>query len=310
MTAYLCDVSVTDRVCHVTTTLLTDRRHQQFSGALKIIMADTQDTETLLAILSSIIESPNYSQETLLNALVAANGDVNVAADLVRAGENAGRKDNKRKRSADLNDWLDRSMSTSFKKRPDFTTSTSSKPKSSSSTAGPSLRSRSSSPVKPAKFVTYASLPSKPKSSSSISENAGPSRRPRSSSPVKSVKPVVNLMDVLRPPSSATSSIPRPAPLMLSNASMVADHTPCTLHPSILPPELACELFYTMLHEAQDWKRNQWWLFDRLVESPHRTSFYVRTAEGTDGLDRACLEAARFWWVPTFNRFSSIQLKR
>jgi hypothetical protein len=61
--------------------------------------------------------------------------------------------------------------------------------------------------------------------------------------------------------------------LTLTNPSMVAQHTPCTMHLSILPPKLACKLFYAMLDLSQSWKRNKWWLFDRVVESPHRTSF-------------------------------------
>jgi hypothetical protein len=48
------------------------------------------------------------------------------------------------------------------------------------------------------------------------------------------------------------------------------------MHPNILPTELAYKLFETMLDRAESWKRNRWWLFERAVESPHKSSFYVR----------------------------------
>ncbi|KAJ7349213.1 hypothetical protein DFH08DRAFT_998809 [Mycena albidolilacea] len=89
-------------------------------------------------------------------------------------------------------------------------------------------------------------------------------------------------MTVLKQPPKTEQGVPKLPPLMLSTPAMVAEHTPCTLHPSILPPELACRLFYTMLDASRQWSRNKWWLFDRLVESPHRTSFFAR-AEIADG---------------------------
>ena len=55
-------------------------------------------------------------------------------------------------------------------------------------------------------------------------------------------------------------------------------------------------LFYIMLDLSQDWSRNKWWLFDRLVESPHKTSFFIRrypTASETESVEMD--EAAQFW---------------
>ncbi|KAL6305386.1 hypothetical protein BKA93DRAFT_731412 [Sparassis latifolia] len=105
-------------------------------------------------------------------------------------------------------------------------------------------------------------------------------------------------MNILRHPNSSNSSKPVPPkfpPLTLGTPVLVSDHTPCTLHPSILPSELACRLFYTMMNESRDWKRNKWWLFDRVVESPHRTSFYARgPASGTESSDLQ--EAAQYWY--------------
>ncbi|KAH8116898.1 hypothetical protein DFH11DRAFT_1824010 [Phellopilus nigrolimitatus] len=129
-------------------------------------------------------------------------------------------------------------------------------------------------------------------------DNPATSVKPQSAGGTPSNVKTVDLTSVLRAPPSEQPNIIRNRPLTLSNPVMVAQHTPCTLHYSILPPELACELFYTMLDAAQGWSRNKWWLFDRLVESPHRTSFFARI-EGTDmGKDNeeTWKEEAQFWY--------------
>lgn len=61
-------------------------------------------------------------------------------------------------------------------------------------------------------------------------------------------------------------------------------------------------LFYVMLHESRSWERNKWYLFDRMVESPHRTSFFIRKntsgmGKGSDPHDVEMDEAAQFWCV-------------
>ncbi|KAJ7184257.1 hypothetical protein C8R46DRAFT_883022 [Mycena filopes] len=102
-------------------------------------------------------------------------------------------------------------------------------------------------------------------------------------------------MTVLKQPPKIEKAVPRLAPLMLSTPALVAEHTPCTLHPSILPPELACRLFYTMVDASRKWSRNKWWLFDRIVESPHRTAFFARRTDGLDD-NGSWQEAAQFWY--------------
>ncbi|KAJ7582623.1 hypothetical protein C8J56DRAFT_792298 [Mycena floridula] len=91
-------------------------------------------------------------------------------------------------------------------------------------------------------------------------------------------------------PSESTKKKLSPRPLILSNPSMVAQHTPCTMHPKVLPAELATKLFCTMINESKNWKRNRWWINDRVVESPHRTSFYARRT------DETWREAAQYWY--------------
>ena len=107
-----------------------------------------------------------------------------------------------------------------------------------------------------------------------------------------------NAFDVLRAPvEQEKPSKIRQTPLTLATPALVALHTPCTLHYSVLPPELACELFYTMVDAAKGWSRNKWFLFDKLVESPHRTSFFARIEgfELEDDVKTKWDEAARFW---------------
>ncbi|TFY59460.1 hypothetical protein EVJ58_g5759 [Rhodofomes roseus] len=53
-----------------------------------------------------------------------------------------------------------------------------------------------------------------------------------------------------------------------------------------------------MLSMSDGWQRNKWWLFDRVVESPHRTSFFVRRPEQASA-EKGSLdmqEAAQYWY--------------
>jgi hypothetical protein len=221
-----------------------------------------EDTDTLLALVSSLLpDNITPSQENLLDALLQTDGDVEKAVEIISKQ----RLNSKRKRKVSLDSWLIR------------TTASSNDANGQSS----SLHSRpgSVSPNKKPRSATGTPTAPEP-----------PLSRP--------VKPVDNLLDVLRQPlpvSVATgSSVPRLPPLTLSNPSLVAQHTPCTHHLGILPAELACRLFYTMLHEAQDWPRNKWWLVDRLVESPHRSSLYTR--HPVEGKDEAAWQGITRAW--------------
>ncbi|KAI0082762.1 hypothetical protein K474DRAFT_1584910 [Panus rudis PR-1116 ss-1] len=114
------------------------------------------------------------------------------------------------------------------------------------------------------------------------------------------VKPISReeFMSLLRPPNSSDKKPKQEPekypPLTLATPELVAKHTPCTLHLSILPPELASRLFWTMLDLSHDWQRNRWYLFDRLVESPHKTSFFIR--EQSTAQTDEMREAAKFWY--------------
>jgi hypothetical protein len=224
-----------------------------------------EDTDTLIALIRSLLpDNITPSQESLLDALVQTDGDVEKAAETISKQS----LNSKRKRKVSLDSWLIR------------TTASSNDANGQSS----SLQSRlgSESPNK------------KPRSASGIHTTKVAPDPPLS----RPVKPVDNLLDLLRQPlpvSVATgTSVPRLPPLTLSNPSLVAQHTPCTHHLGILPAELACRLFFTMLHEARDWPRNKWWLVDRLVESPHRSSLYTR--HPVEGKDEAAWQGITRAW--------------
>jgi hypothetical protein len=223
---------------------------------------DDGDTDTLLAVLSSLLDdSASHDHANLLGALADHDGNVQAAAAALSKTSGTTRSTPKptlslkRKRVGGLDGWL-----------------------------------QSSAPVPD---VEEDETPRKLSSSSATRRDRSPSKRAASSSPSK---PVVDLMTVLRPPPSIGSSVPRLPPLTLATPDLVAQHTPCTLHPNVLPPELACRLFYTMLDAAQSWSRNKWWLFDRLVESPHRTAFFARATDSEEDTDN-WQEAAQFWCI-------------
>ena len=253
-----------------------------YSSSLATSMS-SEDTEVLLASLASLLEPNVPKQSDLLNALVDCNGDVESAAQLLRGSrqarqDRANPKKRKRVDSSNLEGWLRTSANSTDAKRVNDVPHP-------EDAAGRLESAKMKSPSKPTRS---------PKDGETRDEQVF--LKPRSSDSSKGGRPV-NLMSVLRPPPTEKANANRNPPLTLSNPSMVAEHTPCTLHCSVLPPELACQLFYTMLDAAQGWSRNKWWLFDRLVESPHRTSFFTRiegfNGEGDPG--EKWREAAQYW---------------
>lgn len=205
--------------------------------SLIAIMDDNVDTEVLLALLSSLLDSPVADHTVLLDALVGCNGDVECAANLLNAGPSTFpriRPDpspKKRKRAKGLEQWIQRSPK---------------KESSSSNDAGSSKRVRRRSlsveatvnEDHPTAKKRYPELEGSSKVASSRSVSA-PSR----TSPMK-VKPLSKdeFLSVLRPPNSSESKAAplKHLPLTLSTPQLVAKHTPCTIRTSILPPELAC----------------------------------------------------------------------
>ncbi|KAG6832684.1 hypothetical protein H0H92_012256 [Tricholoma furcatifolium] len=218
---------------------------------------DSNDTDMLLALVSSLLTVEQPDPTVILEVLVQCNGDVEVAAKILNGSESKseGTKTKKRKR-AGLDAWLER-PSKSTKAPPEGTSRTEEEEK------------------------TNVGTEAFDESSATLSSSSSTSPR----------RPVTDLMSVLRPPPSPTKKkLSQLPPLLLTNPDMVAANTPCTMHLSVLPAELACKLFYTMIDASQTWSRNKWWLFDRVVESPHRTAFFARK----DG--QAMQEAAQHWY--------------
>ena len=245
------------------------------------------DTETLLVMLSSLLPEShqNLDSESLLEALLECEGNVGeAAAKLVSqsppssaVGSSGLSTRNKRKRHVGLDSWLKNQPSTS--KPPSKRVNSGDR-----STAGVSLTD------------DHHEYPSSPSTSLKVKGSGNQNY-------------AGNVLVRLKPPSkSTTPEVPvQLPPLTLGNPKMVAKHTACTLHPQVLPPELATRLFETMLNEAERWDRNRFWLFERAVESPHKNSFYVRDMSAVTGYSQDNIsnlewkEAAHYWYVsPVF----------
>lgn len=190
-------------------------------------MSQTEDTEVLLALLSSLLDHPVDDQTVLLDALVQSDGDVQHAAIALNEKSNsdssaANSVGHKRKRTAGLEGWLGLA--------PPETTRTTS--------------DTSPSPKKKLQSRRTPSPPPSRRNRTEFEQGSSVLKSPRS--PVKPKKPVTQseFMSMLRPPNSKDASTkPSPLkfpPLTLATPELVAKHTPCTMHLSILPPELAC----------------------------------------------------------------------
>ncbi|KAL1915110.1 uncharacterized protein VTP21DRAFT_7591 [Calcarisporiella thermophila] len=103
-----------------------------------------------------------------------------------------------------------------------------------------------------------------------------PAPVPAITSPSSSSKPMRTLNETLQPWTSQGDKMKKTIShaKFLVKPEHVAEHTPCELLLNALSPSFANELLLEMLEEAKQWGRNQWWLFEREVTSPHTTSFY------------------------------------
>jgi hypothetical protein len=229
---------------------------------------ENEDTETLLALLASLLDTPIEDTLILLNALADSSGDVYRAAHSLN-----------KKRGKTREHELD-------------------SPRASKRQKQHSTGSLSNWLVKPSTSkIVAADTEEEVIEINEVTESPRKvPKREAQSSPSPTKKPTVNLMTVLRQaPSTISAPTPiRLPPLTLSTPELVATHLPCTFHSSVLPPKLALKLLYAMLDLSQDWKRNKWWLFDRVVESPHRTSFFVRKNDEGGGNEN-WHETARYW---------------
>ncbi|KAG0059385.1 hypothetical protein BGZ90_004490 [Linnemannia elongata] len=117
-----------------------------------------------------------------------------------------------------------------------------------------------------------------PSSSSETTLSSLPSLndRLRWKEPPLSTDPTSTSIDSTTPSSSVpTIKLKPPKPLILYNPEDVAKHCPCTLIFNVLDKDLANRLLKAMLIDSETWNRNRWWLFERMVESPHKTSYFA-----------------------------------
>ncbi|KAG6854922.1 hypothetical protein C0991_009745 [Blastosporella zonata] len=211
---------------------------------------ESNDTDTLVALVFSLLTDIRPDPDTVLEALVQCNGDVETTAKLLNGSGTEDVKVKKRKRIG-LDAWLS----------------------------------------KPSKVVKASCSTQLEESEPHIQAQASESKVETSNPSTLRRVPITDLMSVLKPPPSPTNKKPTQLPpLLLTSPEMVAQNTPCTMHLSILPPELACRLFYSMIDSSRSWSRNKWWLVDRMVESPHRTAFFARKDS------EAMQEAAQHWY--------------
>ncbi|KAH8879699.1 GRF zinc finger domain-containing protein [Thozetella sp. PMI_491] len=88
----------------------------------------------------------------------------------------------------------------------------------------------------------------------------------------------------LGPPGRDPSVSPRKKARLLSKKGTtlhlfdpvdVSEHTPCTIIHNFLPPDLAHDLLVELVEESKTFDKIRFQMFDRVVASPHTSSFYV-----------------------------------
>jgi hypothetical protein len=91
-----------------------------------------------------------------------------------------------------------------------------------------------------------------------------------------------------RPPGKfADQLVKKGRTLHLYDPDEIESLTPCSLIRNFLPAEEANALLEDLIKEAETgWKRATFQLFDRVVQSPHTTCFYVRGEEDAESQKR------------------------
>ena len=214
-------------------------------------MTNREDTEVLLGLLSSLIKPPLPSQEQLFCALIDAGGDVAAAAATLNSKKSVQvsttNNNWKRKRGGKLDGWVvnkKRQGDMRDSRRPVSQASGSSRTKGEPS----SLKGTTEEPI----------VIDSDDEEGGIEREGLVANRPNASPVKKKAIETASLMSILKQVPTSSKSPLRLPPRTLGTPTLVAQNTPCTLHYSILPAELACRLFYAMLREASHWSRNKW----------------------------------------------------
>ena len=253
----------------------TDNEHE--TGNTLLLQQNDPDWDHKLATLFSIFE--NAPVQSLHRALISANGDLEQAIPLILSSTSNATNSTK--------DSQDSSTSS--------TSTTDTPPRKKQKLIQPRLstflHTPSSSSTSPPISNGVHSRATTSSSSASLSISSEPTTllyRPSSTSRKNNEGVASNLpsiYDRLRwkdgiDESSTTTT--RIKPLILYKPDDVAKSCPCTLVFNVLPKDLSNRLLEVMLKDAETWNRNRWWLFERMVESPHKTSYF---AEREDDLE-------------------------
>ncbi|KAF9585621.1 hypothetical protein BGW38_001530 [Lunasporangiospora selenospora] len=228
-------------------------------------VTESKEEETMdfkLATLLSIFEST--SEEVLLQALHSAEGNLEVAIPLILS----------RNQSSELSDSsaLDQDLS---------------KSQLGSSRGSASPGTDELFPRKRQKLVQprlsaflpadpLLSLPAYACTTSSLSQSLEDPYSISSDPALPSLNERLRWKESLDEPIASSSlANPKPRPLVLYRPEDVAQHCPCTLIFNVLDKDLAGRLLKVMLKDSETWSRNRWWLFERIVTSPHKTSYFA-----------------------------------
>lgn len=207
-------------------------------------------TDDQIALLASLLEPATYSNAQYIHALTRADGRVQLAAErLLMSCESSSSRSPAREEDE-------------------------------GQTYG---RKRRRSDITPAGTLHgwlaggAASAKRHEQPSSSV-PNKGPDRALRSYlSVLQSTSPSKTPVDMLaRTPS-------RPA-IPLTTPRQIASALPTlSLEQSPLPPRFASALFLALMEESKMWKKFEWYLAGRLVESGHTSCFYRLREEAANG---------------------------
>ncbi|KAF8983411.1 hypothetical protein BGZ46_010329 [Entomortierella lignicola] len=219
-----------------------------------------------LATLFSIFETT--SEQVLHRALVDANGDLEQAIPLILSINNSNNISNDHNDNDGGNDNGASLVSPTSTSYPPSAFSRSSSLESLGSKKGDLPKKKKQKLLQP-RLSAFLPIPA----STTVLSSTSSSTTKESTTPLPSLNDTLRWKETSEDPSS--SSFRPPKPLVLYSPEDIAKHCPCTLVFNVLDKDLSSRLLKAMLIDSETWNRNRWWLFERMVESPHKTSYFA-----------------------------------
>jgi hypothetical protein len=214
----------------------TFRNLQQHSP----LMDDT-DTDTLIAIVQSLLEPTSRSTADILEALASSKGDCTAAARRLSSSASSSSLTKKHHHQPKVADWA--------------------KPK----TDPADLPRRKKLKMSSSSFFSTSSANASNSVPNSIIDLTTPelSLSTLKQAPTKPKAPTAS-----KPPASNK-------PLVLANSLLLEKHLPCiVVPPSPIPIYTASSLYLYLLKESESWAPITWWIGGKEVESPHTVRFF------------------------------------